>query len=49
MCLVFAPVEGLGLVVVDEAYHVFAGKSFLPRIYAGSGSFVLQIMLLKPL
>jgi hypothetical protein len=26
-----------------------AGKSFLPRAYAGAGSVVVQVMLLKPL
>ena len=29
--------------------QVDAGRSFLPEIYRGAGSFVLQVLLLKPL
>jgi hypothetical protein len=47
-------VTGTGVAVnlrgpMGTLFKADVGKSFLPGIYAGSGSFVLQIMMLKPL
>ena len=47
------PITGTGVAVTlktpwNTMLTVDAGKSFLPAIYREAGSFVIQIMLLKP-
>jgi hypothetical protein len=51
---IWRPVTGTGVAVTLKTPHrtmlsIDVGKSFIPDLYRGTGSFVLQVMLLRPL